>query len=670
MDRSRSKRSYHHDHDSDSQTPPPRTKPRYDGGSHRRTNHQHRNSDRRPSPPPPPPPPPIHPPSPDSVTTFFRILCSDAKIGSVIGKSGSIIRSIRRDTGAWINVHELLPGDEERIIETADGRRRDSNGRPPHYSPAQEALLLIHEKVLDADLEDAAQEEEHDAESGMWGGVERSRERGRVTTRLVVPMMHVGCLLGKGGKIIEHMRNETKTHIRVLPREDLRTPRCISMSEEVVQVFGESSCVKKAVKIISFRLKESQHREHGPFHGRIHSSDDYFLPDADLIGSIQHQSAFERADLGPRTAVGPTRVRNNAYGSENNYLFDSDSDAMIDRPQTFTVEDIAFRILCPRDKVETVIGPLSGIGEMLQTDVGVHVRVTDPVEGSDEQVIVITSDEGPDDELFPAQEALLHVQTHIVDLGPDKDNIITTRLLVQASEIECLEGKDGSLSDFKKLTCANVQVLPKEDLPLCALETDEIIQIVGEIRAARKALVHVTAKLRGYFYRDLSVPPDVMPRPFSATSHVGKIVGLESNSIRSLPCEGYQGSDPPVASFEIVRASSTNWPSKDSAISASGSLELEQNFINDSVRHSGLKRFAAPLITKSTFEVVIPEDAVSSLITKSGSKLAQISEISGATMILLEDRPDSSDKVVQISGTPEQAERAQSLLQGFILSTL
>lgn len=88
------------------------------------------------------------------------------------------------------------------------------------------------------DYEDGDQdEEEYEGDGGMWGGGERSRERerGRVTTRLVVPRMHVGCLLGKGGKIIEHMRNETRTHIRILPR-DQYTPRCVSMSEEVVQV--------------------------------------------------------------------------------------------------------------------------------------------------------------------------------------------------------------------------------------------------------------------------------------------------------------------------------------------------------------------------------------------------------------------------------------------------
>jgi len=43
--------------------------------------------------------------------------------------------------------------------------------------------------------------------------------------------------------------------------------------------------------------------------------------------------------------------------------------------------------------------------------------------------------------------------------------------------------------------------------------------------------------------------------------------------------------------------------------------------------------------------------------------------MSGSTVSLIEDQPDQTEKVVKISGTPEQTERAQSLLQGFILSS-
>lgn len=225
MERSRSKRNYYsYDQDFDGDAVG-RTKPRYNH-HYAPAGHRHRgnsgNGAVRPSKPA------------DSslmVTTNYRILCHDMKAGGVIGKSGSIIKSIRQHTGAWINVHELVPGDEERIIEISDTRRRDPEGRMPSFSPAQEALHLIHERILDSDSQfgyGGGGEEEED-----YGGVRSGG--GRVATRLVVSRMHVGCLLGKGGKIIEQMRMESKTQIRVLPR-DHTLPRCVSMSEEIVQV--------------------------------------------------------------------------------------------------------------------------------------------------------------------------------------------------------------------------------------------------------------------------------------------------------------------------------------------------------------------------------------------------------------------------------------------------
>lgn len=84
---------------------------------------------------------------------------------------------------------------------------------------------------------------------------------------------------------------------------------------------------------------------------------------------------------------------------------------------------------------------------------------------------------GPDDELFPAQEALLHIQTRIVDLASDKDTVITTRLLVPASEIMCLEGRDGSLSELRRLTGANIQILSREEVPSCVSGNDELVQV-------------------------------------------------------------------------------------------------------------------------------------------------------------------------------------------------
>lgn len=72
---------------------------------------------------------------------------------------------------------------------------------------------------------------------------------------------------------------------------------------------------------------------------------------------------------------------------------------------------------------------------------------------------------------------MLHIQTHIVDLVQDKDNTITTRLVIPSSDIECLDGKDVSLLEIRRLTGANIQILPRDELPLCVAKTDELVQV-------------------------------------------------------------------------------------------------------------------------------------------------------------------------------------------------
>ncbi|KAE9464354.1 hypothetical protein C3L33_03751, partial [Rhododendron williamsianum] len=142
MDRSRSK-CYYYDQDYESENPP-RTKQCYSNRSHNSSHHHYDH--RRPSAAPHGGGRKAQDPS-LMVTTSYRILCHDLKAGGVIGKSGSIIKAIRQHTGAWINMHELIPGDEKRIIEITDTRRRDPEGRMPSFSPAQEALFFIHESI-------------------------------------------------------------------------------------------------------------------------------------------------------------------------------------------------------------------------------------------------------------------------------------------------------------------------------------------------------------------------------------------------------------------------------------------------------------------------------------------------------------------------------------------
>ncbi|XP_065878358.1 RNA-binding KH domain-containing protein RCF3 [Euphorbia lathyris] len=676
MDRSRSKRNYYYDHqDYDNQNMGGggggggRTKPRYNNNNsnnHHYTPNNHRHNrgnnavNNRQS-----------KPQQDSssslmITTSYRILCHDLKAGGVIGKSGSIIKSIRQHTGAWINVHELIPGDEERIIEISDTRRRDPDGRMPAFSPAQEALFLIHDRIMESDAQFGMNGGGYGNEEDEYGG---GGGRGnRVATRLVVSRMHVGCLLGKGGKIIEQMRIETKTQIRILPR-DVTLPRCVSMSEEIVQVVGDINGVKNAISIISSRLRESQHRDRtnqGNFHGRIHSPERFF-PDDDYIPHMSNpgrRSSVDGPSFGSRISSNNYRNNNNYSSRKSGYTFEAGA-PMTDSAQPYYGEDLVFRMLCPTEKMNRVVGEVEGIVDLLQNEIGVDVKVSDPVSGSDEQIIIISSEEGPDDELFPAQEALLHIQSRIVDLVPDKDNFIKTKLVVSSSEIGCLEGRDGSLSEMERLSGAKIQILPRERIPSCVSGGDELVQIEGEITAARDALVEVTSRLRSYLYKEYFQKDT--PAPISAP---GNAMRLESASPKNVtPArDGLGGGEPPIATYQTMQSAAAAPPAKDA-----GGISTEKVKQNDSERREDvappINRISVPLVTRSILEIVIPEHAVPKLVTKSKNKLAQISELSGANVTLVEDRPEVTEKTIQISGTPDQVERAQSLFQGFILST-
>lgn len=152
--------------------------------------------------------------------------------------------------------------------------------------------------------------------------------------------------------------------------------------------------MKKAVAIISDRLKESMHRDRGPFRGRMHSPDGYFPPEDELLNNGIRLSAAEEAELGSRYSVGPDIVRNNFYDAEpSGYAFNSDGNPPNNHSETFPYEDLVFRILCPGNKADSFVGSSNGIIDMLRDDVGVDVMVSDPVAGSDERVVIITSKE-------------------------------------------------------------------------------------------------------------------------------------------------------------------------------------------------------------------------------------------------------------------------------------
>lgn len=158
------------------------------------------------------------------------------------------------------------------------------------------------------------------------------------------------------------------------------------VSHNVFQVVGDGNCVKKAVAIITDRLKESLHRDRGPFRGRMNSPEPRISQEDEYLSGVQQMPAYEesfgRSD----------HIRNNISMEPPGYEFDSNGGKDIEHPDIL-YDDIIFRILCPNDKAESLVATHDGIIEMLQGDVGVDFRLSDIIAGSDERVVIITSRE-------------------------------------------------------------------------------------------------------------------------------------------------------------------------------------------------------------------------------------------------------------------------------------
>ncbi|MFS8017803.1 putative K domain-containing protein [Helianthus anomalus] len=77
----------------------------------------------------------------------------------------------------------------------------------------------------------------------------------QVTVRLLVPSGQIGCIIGKGGQIVQTIRSDTASQIRIL--KDNHVPAYALSNDELVRISGEPSNVRKALFQIATRLHDN-----------------------------------------------------------------------------------------------------------------------------------------------------------------------------------------------------------------------------------------------------------------------------------------------------------------------------------------------------------------------------------------------------------------------------
>ncbi|GMH13654.1 hypothetical protein Nepgr_015495 [Nepenthes gracilis] len=644
-----------------------------------------------------------------SGSTVFRVLCPASKIDGLIEKGETVISQIQQETGAKVSFDETVPGCDERVIfimapdKEAEIDNDQSKNIEENSDAAEEQDDADKRGERDEDKESLAEDSQSKKgvsalqkalllvfetffirEQEVEGVIDETNESSTVSLRLLVLSSQVGCILGKGGSVIKQMTSESGARIRVLPRD--KRPACASSVDEVVQITGSLDAVKNAIKSVSKQIMENEPRDQNS-----------------LPANPPAPSSHPFSHSGPRSEAHNFRGEPFGAGSRDGIdyhhsrpsIFPEFRDNFLRNRMNISPEILTFRLLCPDERVGGVIGKGGAIIKMLQHDTGCEIKVLDSIPDVEDRIILISGPVHPDERVSAVQDAVLLVQAQIAKALPDlKEKGVIARLLVSSNQIGCLLGKGGAIiAEMRKVTGAYIRILGKDQIPKCAPENEEVVQVTGELEVVQEAVLQITTRLRHHFFRDafpsMNLPLDpIFPdqgaslpsfRGRRELSPLGMFHNLgpsfrQFDSVGGLrPHGGFHPSDDrPPFMHDAHRSGIPHIPERpwgpQNSIEGGpmGSLDYTGG---PQRRIAGFRGGSQPaIITNTTVEVVVPSSIVPAIYGEDGGCLKQIRQISDAKITVTDPKPGSTETVIIISGTPEQTHAAQSLIQAFVIS--
>ncbi|XP_062198939.1 KH domain-containing protein HEN4-like isoform X5 [Phragmites australis] len=475
------------------------------------------------------------------------------------------------------------------------------------------------------------------------GGEEGEREvAGAVGCRMLAAGGQVGCVLGKGGKTVERMRQESGAQIRVFRNRE-QLPPCAAPGDELIHISGSFPQVRKALLAVSTCLQDNPR----PDTSNIPMGRSFGPPGGGTGCPPGIDPHSQRSYLPPHMPDYHTR----------NYS----SNAGAPGPRFFFEQEIVFRMIILNDMVGSIIGKGGSTIRALQSETGASIKIIEPIADSDERAVAISARENSDMMHSPAQDAVLRVHSRISEASVDKSSSAPARLLVPSQHIGCLLGKGGSIiAEMRKVTGASIRIFANEQIPRCAQRNDEMVQVTGSFQSIQDALIHITGRIR-----DIIIPK---PHPSGGDHrrpppHSMEHMGADRMSY-SYGCE--QGGPQPFLEQPPPRTWAPEAPKTNSeALRNMPDAVPATDFRKGAVASEN--QVATPT---STTEVVIPCKYVSFVCGTNGSDLEEIKKMSGASITVHDPKPGDTNSTIVICGDPEQTKKAQSLIHAFIFCGL
>ncbi|XP_046894391.1 insulin-like growth factor 2 mRNA-binding protein 1 isoform X2 [Hypomesus transpacificus] len=349
----------------------------------------------------------------------LRLLVPTQYVGAIIGKEGATIRNITKQTQSKIDVHRKEnAGAAEKPISI--------HSTPDGCSSACKMILdIMHQEAKDTKTAD------------------------EVPLKILAHNNFVGRLIGKEGRNLKKVEQDTDTKITISPLQDLT----LYNPERTITVKGPIEACCLAEQEIMKKVREAYDND-------IAAMNTHLIPGLNLgaLGLFPPSSSMAPPPPGNSASGAP-------YGS-------------FGAPEQETVH-----VYIPAQAVGAIIGKKGQHIKQLSRFAGASIKIA-PAEAPDSKMrmVIVT---GPPEAQFKAQGRIYGKLKEENFFGPKEEVKLETHIKVAAAAAGRVIGKGGkTVNELQNLTAAEV-VVPREQTPD---ENDQVIvKIIGHFYASQLA---------------------------------------------------------------------------------------------------------------------------------------------------------------------------------------
>ncbi|XP_010639421.1 insulin-like growth factor 2 mRNA-binding protein 3 isoform X3 [Fukomys damarensis] len=379
----------------------------------------------------------------------LRLLVPTQFVGAIIGKEGATIRNITKQTQSKIDVHRKEnAGAAEKSITILS--------TPEGTSAACKSILeIMHKEAQDIKFTE------------------------EIPLKILAHNNFVGRLIGKEGRNLKKIEQDTDTKITISPLQELT----LYNPERTITVKGSVETCAKAEEEIMKKIRESYENDIASMNLQAH-----LIPGLNLnaLGLFPPTSGMPPPTSGPPSAMTPPYPQFEPF-STNNHFFSkvphishnlSPPPASRAHPETETVH-----LFIPALSVGAIIGKQGQHIKQLSRFAGASIKIA-PAEAPDAKVrmVIIT---GPPEAQFKAQGRIYGKIKEENFVSPKEEVKLEAHIRVPSFAAGRVIGKGGkTVNELQNLSSAEV-VVPRDQTPD---ENDQVVvKITGHFYACQVA---------------------------------------------------------------------------------------------------------------------------------------------------------------------------------------